>query len=50
MRSWIEGSGRVNGGAGEDGGGGKKEVLGKRRHAQYSWISVCPSVLFSVFI
>lgn len=30
------------------GGGG---VLGKwRRHAQYSWISVCPSVLFSVFI
>lgn len=33
------------------GGGGKKEVLGKRRrHAQYSWISVCPSVLFSVFI
>lgn len=50
MRSWIEGSGRVNGGAEED-GGGEKEVLGKRRrYAQYSWISVCPSVLFSVFI
>lgn len=32
-------------------GGGKKEVLGKRRrHAEYSWISVCRSVLFSVFI
>lgn len=24
MRSWIEGSGRVNGGAGEDGGGGEE--------------------------
>lgn len=32
-------------------GGGGGEVLGKqRRHAQYSWILVCPSVLFSVFI
>lgn len=25
MRSWIEGSGRVNGGAGEDGGGERKK-------------------------
>lgn len=25
MRSWIEGSGRVNGGAGEDGGGGGRK-------------------------